>query len=445
MVTSAGIRWVLVTKLPRFARLFVDKISNFLSRHRFGTNWITRRLMHSQENALLRFAGHVLESRRLGGQSPSSELLQVLTSWHAGTIPHESAVEAGVGIADRIDVSRTSRTQLEVWERLCQNFGLHQVSGAFAQKSRERISLEAHYLRTPSAFEREFVASLHWSDMASARRSLMELQGALLNTSQATRVRRYETYFQMWQSLSPDPANSDIISPFSEAVRSSKILIYGPGETSAESLGTRDFDLVVRTCGLGKYVFDSPDDLVGNKTDIAYVNPEVFDIGSPAAQAEAVRALSHYTFAVTKRTAVAMLPNNRVATNLGPLFLRGHPHKGAQIILDLLFHQPRELYVIGMNFFLAKNAYRQDSLGVNALTVGSDSQSRSHDPSGSEGGPFDLNWQYASHNLRENFGLVRNLYGAGLVTGDTAFSRVMELTVDEYLAELDSIAGRSRM
>jgi hypothetical protein len=77
--------------------------------------------------------------------------------------------------------------------------------------------------------------------------------------------------------------------------------------------------------------------------------------------------------------------------------------------------------------------------------VGSDSQSRSHDPSGSEGGPFDLNWQYASHNLRENFGLVRNLYGAGLVTGDTAFSRVMELTVDEYLAELDSIAGRSRM
>lgn len=76
--------------------------------------------MHSQENALPRFAGHVLESRRLGGQSPSSELLQVLTSWHAGTIPHESAVEAGVGIADSIDVSRTSRTQLELWERLCQ-------------------------------------------------------------------------------------------------------------------------------------------------------------------------------------------------------------------------------------------------------------------------------------------------------------------------------------
>jgi hypothetical protein len=249
----------------------------------------------------------------------------------------------------------------------------------------------------------------------------------------------------MWQSSSPNPANSDVTSPFSEALRSSKILIYGPGETSPESLGTRDFDLVVRTCGLGKYVFDSPDDLVGNKTDIAYVNPEVFDIGSPALQAEAVRALSQYTFVVTKRTAVAMLPNNRVATNLGPLFLRGHPHKGTQIILDLLFHRPDELHVIGMNFFLAKNAYREDSLGVNALTAGRDSQRRTHDPSGSEGGPFDLNWQYASHNLRENFGLVRNLYGAGIVTGDSAFSRVMELTVEEYLAELDSVAGQPRM
>lgn len=445
MVTSAEIRWVLVKKLPRFARLFVDKISNFVTRQWFGTSWITRRLMHSHEDALLRFAGHVLESRRPGGQTPSSELLQVLTSWHAGTIPHESAVEAGVGIANRIDVSRISRTQLGVWERLCQNFGLHQVSGAFARKSRERISLEARSLRTPSAFEREFVASLHWGDMVSAQRSLTELKGTRLNASQVTRVRTYATYFEMWQSSSPHPAKSDVISPFSEAVRSSKILIYGPGETSPESLRTRDFDLIVRTCGLGKYVFDSPDDLVGNKTDIAYVNPEVFDIGSPALQAEAVRALSRYRFAVTKRTAVAMLPNNRVATNLGPLFLRGHPHKGTQIILDLLFHRPRELYVIGMNFFLAKNAYRQDSLGVNALTVENDSQRRTHDPSGSEGGPFDLNWQYASHNLRENFGLVRNLYGAGLVTGDTAFSRVMELTVEEYLAELDSVAGRPRI
>ena len=401
--------------------------------------------MHSQEDALLRFAADALVGRRYGGESLSSELLQVLTSWHAGTISHESASEAGLAIADEVDVSRTSRSQLEVWERLCQNFGQHQASGAFAHKSWERISLEARYLRTAAAFEREFVASLHWSDLSGAERSLRELQGARLNPSQAIRVQRYEEYFQLWQSSSPKPANSGVNSPFSDVVGSSKILIYGPGGTSPESLGTRDFDLVVRTCGLGKYVFDSPDDLLGNKTDIVYVNPEVFQIGSSAMQDEALQALSRYTFAVTKRTGIAMLPNNRVATNLGPLFLRGHPHKGTQIILDLLFHQPRELHVIGMNFFLAKNAYRKDSLGVNALTVGSDSQHPYHDLSGSEGGPFDLNWQYASHNLRENFGLVRNLYGAGLVTGDAVFSRVMELTVEEYLAELDSIVGRPRM
>lgn len=444
-MTSADFRWVFVKKLPRFASLFVDKIWNFITRQWFGTNWITRRLMHGQDDALVRFASEILEGWPAGDRASSSELLQILTSWHAGTISHESAVEEGRRIADKVAVSRTSRMQLEVWERLCQNFGLHQVAGAFARKLRERISLEAWSLRTPSAFEREFVASLHWGDMVSAQRSLTELQGTRLNASQVTRVRRYATYFEMWQSSSPHPDNSDDISSFSEAVRSSKILIYGPGETSPESLRNRDFDLVVRTCGLGKYVFDSPDDLVGNKTDIAYVNPEVFDVGSPALQAEAVRALSRYRFAVTKRTAVAMLPNNRVSTNLGPLFLRGHPHKGTQIILDLLFHRPRELYVIGMNFFLAKNAYRQDSLGVNALTVENDPQRRTHDRSGSEGGLFDLNWQYASHNLRENFGLVRNLYGAGLVTGDAAFSRVMELTVEEYLAELDSVVGRLRI
>ena len=444
-MASVHDRWVLVAKLPRLARFLVDKFLSFVTRQRYGTIWITRRLMHSQEDALLRFAADAVVGRRYGGESLSSELLQVLTSWHAGTISHESASEAGLAIADEVDVSRTSRIQLEVWERLCQNFGQHQASGAFAHKSWERISLEARYLRTAAAFEREFVASLHWSDLSGAERSLRELQGARLNPSQAIRVQRYEEYFQLWQSSSPNPANSGVNSPFSDVVGSSKILIYGPGGTSPESLGTRDFDLVVRTCGLGKYVFDSPDDLLGNKTDIVYVNPEVFQIGSSAMQDEALQALSRYTFAVTKRTGIAMLPNNRVATNLGPLFLRGHPHKGTQIILDLLFHQPRELHVIGMNFFLAKNAYRKDSLGVNALTVGSDSQLPTHDLSGSEGGPFDLNWQYASHNLRENFGLVRNLYGAGLVTGDAVFSRVMDLTVEEYLAELDSIAGRPRM
>jgi hypothetical protein len=174
------------------------------------------------------------------------------------------------------------------------------------------------------------------------------------------------------------------------------------------------------------------------------VNPEVFEIGGPELRAKALDQLSQYAFVVTKRTAVDDLENNRVSTNLGPLFLRGHPHKGTQMILDLLVHQPQELWVIGMSFFLARNAYRPDSLGVNALTLGGESGEQTHDPSGSEGGPFDLNWQYASHNLRENFGLIRNLYGSGVVNGDSFFSRVMSLSIEGYLRELDAIAGEPR-
>jgi hypothetical protein len=233
-------------------------------------------------------------------------------------------------------------------------------------------------------------------------------------------------------------------SHFFSAISGKNLLIYGPGEVDGELFDAERFEIVARTCGLGKYVFDSPADLVSNKTDVVYVNPEVFDLGDAYLRAEAVQSLTQYAFVVTKRKGVEELPNNRVAVNVGALFLRGHPHKGTQMILDLLDHNPRELHVIGMSFFLARRAYRDDALGLNALALQQGGEQK-HDPSGSEGGRYDLNWQYASHNLRENFGLVRNLYSAGKITGDAKFSSVMSYSIDEYLAELDAVAGRSRL
>jgi hypothetical protein len=439
-MSSVGAGFSSLGFLSSAAKVSAERLFGLVARSRFQVRWITRRQMHGENTSLLSFARGVLRNHRREG----GPLFELLNSLHSGGIPHSVVSDQVTTVAQGVDVSRSPKIQLETLERMCQNFGLHRAAGAFALKARERIIWEADLFRVPAAIERDLVSSMHWGDLPRAEMQLGSLQSLKLSPSQRARLETYETYMRLWAPSSPPIGDPKVPSRFFDAVREKRILVYGPGETSSTSLESRDFDLVARTCGYGKYVFDSPGDLVTNQTDIAYVNPEVFEIGGPELRAKALDQLSQYAFVVTKRTAVDDLENNRVSTNLGPLFLRGHPHKGTQMILDLLVHQPQELWVIGMSFFLARNAYRPDSLGVNALTLGGESGEQTHDPSGSEGGPFDLNWQYASHNLRENFGLIRNLYGSGVVNGDSFFSRVMSLSIEGYLRELDAIAGEPR-
>lgn len=397
--------------------------------------------MHEDATALPTFANQILRNHGRGGVA----LSELLSLWFEGRVSHTTVSDEMMSFAEGMDVSRAPRSQLETLERLCQNVGLHRASGAFALKVRERIMWEAGHFKVPAAVERDLVSSIHWGDLERAKLKLDVLQSSRLNPRQVGRLETYQSYIKLWASSPRYTGHPGPPSLFYSKVQGKKVLVYGPGETSSTALVPGSFDLVARTCGYGKYVFDSPDDLVNNKTDVVYVNPEVFEIGGPDHRSQALEQLSKYEFVVTKRSEVPGLANNRTSTNISPLFIRGHPHKGTQMILDLLVHQPQDLWVIGMSFFLARNAYRPDSVGINAFTRGGESGRETHNLTGSEGGPFDLNWQYASHNLRENFSLIRNLFRAGAVSGDAFFSRVMLLSIDDYLRELDEVVGEQRV
>jgi hypothetical protein len=436
----------VVPRLPEWARELIQKATNFVARKRFNVPWISRQEMHSESGVVVEFAKRVLGA----GVSNSATkklpiaLLNVVESWNSGAISHQAATEACEDIATGVNVSKTNMAALQNIERLCQNFGLHRGAGFFALKVRERVILEARLFQTPTALEREFVSAVHWGDLTAAETVLQRLRSHRLNSRQRSRFERYEAYFRTWAGMDQLPLSEIAKSQFFSAISGKSLLIYGPGEVDGELFDAERFEIVARTCGPGKCVFDSQDDLVSNKTDVVYVNPEDFDLGEALLRADRVHSLSQYAFVVTKRKGVEGLSNNRVAVNVGALFLRGHPNKGTQMILDLLVHNPRELHVIGMSFFLAHNAYREDARPLNTLVLQSGGEQKS-DLSGSEGGRYDLNWQYASHNLRENFGLVRNLYSAGKITGDAKFSSVMSYSIDEYLAELDAVAGTSRL
>jgi len=433
--------------MPRAVRALLGAWMQLDARRKFHVRWISRLEIHSHESALLEFAAKVLvpQTRGLSRDSLPTELLEVLRAWWSEDIDHRQASQACREIAERVNVSHIDRFQLENWERICQTFGLHVAAGAFAQRAYERVDLEASFLKTAPALERQLVSALHWADLEKASSALSELKSRRLNRSQIARAYLYEAYLGMATGATGPNSIVDVSSRFFSAVHSKRVLVYGPGEVDSVSSTLPPCDLVARTSGLGKYVFDNDGDLVNNQTDIVYTNPEVFEWGTESFQAEAARLLGQFSFVVTKKRGFSEFTNNRVATNLGPLFLRGHPNKGPLMVLDLLFHRPKSVHVIGMSFFLAKKAYRTDSVGIVSLLGWADSAPTKKNLNGSEGAPFTVNCGYASHNSRENFALIKNLYVAGAITGDHAFSRVMKLTVSQYLEELDEVAGKERL
>ena len=107
------------------------------------------------------------------------------------------------------------------------------------------------------------------------------------------------------------------------------------------------------------------------------------------------------------------------------------------ICLDVLRVKETSLKIIGSDFFASPVSYRRDSRRTS-------SPGNLQDPKGSGGNPYDRSTLMASHNVFENRALVKNLYEAGKIEGDTSFNEALEMTHSEYAEILDEIYGKER-
>jgi hypothetical protein len=120
------------------------------------------------------------------------------------------------------------------------------------------------------------------------------------------------------------------------------------------------------------------------------------------------------------------------------LYLSGNPNMVPVMIVDLLLAGLGPIWVTGTTFFLGEAPYRESQRRI------FETSGAATDRYGSTGGQFERCRGISGHDQFVNRAVVRNLYQAGHVTGDSKFIESIEMSSHQYSENLDVIYGLKR-
>lgn len=318
--------------------------------------------------------------------------------------------------------------------------GLHVASFAFERHARDLIVSRERTAKHPADLLRLVQTAIYEGDpdqaVAAAKR-LRERLGP--KKSSLASYRDLWAYLAVWSSKGANDLEVEPAPPWArwqDYVRDQRINIYGPGVVPAGCSSIPLDEKVVRIAGPGAYEWSSSEDLAMGRTDIVYVNPETLaSIGK--SDEDRIGIFGGYDFVRVKRASAEYLPNALPVDTASRLFLRGHANMVPLICLDISRVPGASVRVFGSNFFASPIAYREDS----RRSVG---EGHRQDVQGSTGRRYDRSTLMASHNAFENREIVRNLYRAGKISGDSSFSAALNMTSQHYAETLDGIYGETR-
>tara|TARA_B110000503_G_scaffold141595_1_gene235609 strand:+ start:2424 stop:3728 length:1305 start_codon:yes stop_codon:yes gene_type:complete len=121
--------------------------------------------------------------------------------------------------------------------------------------------------------------------------------------------------------------------------------------------------------------------------------------------------------------------------NLKHLWNYGYPN-GLQRALSLTSSWNFIATIIGGNFYLSRKLYEQE--WKEKEVKGAEAGVRKPDE-------FATCFGYAGHQPDPNFLMSKKLYLAGFIEGDSEVARILSLTLDEYLLELEDSIGVRRL
>ena len=130
----------------------------------------------------------------------------------------------------------------------------------------------------------------------------------------------------------------------------------------------------------------------------------------------------------------------RVAGQSKSLFLRGKANAGTILLLDLLAAEPGSIFTQGFTFFIGDAAYRTDQQRFfPAHNRSLDQNMKKFDDL-----DFEVCRIIAAHNPLQNRRLVKNLWEASKLDGDRFFESSLQLSDEDYQAEMDKKYGAVR-
>jgi len=392
-------------------------------------------------------------SQSLVGKHPSlsfrrwmGKAVDVLSSWHAGELTHsEATLLLGALLSERPPRGLLWDDYLEL-SRQAMRVGLYRASLGFQEAGWTLLdrAMETKNDTVSSIFHlRALIHQGRLEEASNHAQSLVRQRLVPTVRAELDDLRSYLVHCGYGQeSKSLQQGEDSLERKWLARISGSKVLVYGPGATPNLPSPTPPF-LVARVMGPSVYRWDSDDDLVGNRTDIVYTNPENLSQGFASGSEDFRREVSVFPFICVKRGGRFLLPNARSLKGFGSLFQCGHPNMVPLIVLDVLASSGIP-HVIGSDFFTSAVAYRESdrrAVGWGSSAVSEAKQSAQ----GSAGGDFDRSSLMSSHNSIENWALVQNLYQAGRVSGDQSFEDVMEYSLRQLMEIYDQVIGSLRI
>lgn len=371
--------------------------------------------------------------------------VEIMVAWHRGDLEHVDASKEALRLLGKRMPSVVSWQDLSELSRQLMRVGLFYASLESVRASWIRLESDWSSGRQDAFTTLARVRALIYQGKQQAARIAID---SMLDG----RVPAYAktTLFELdWLTqLTPSDASksclggsADCQSDWAELVGNQTVLVYGPGNATQLPRLPNEF-LVARIIGPGVFTWDSPEDLVSNRTDIVYSISANIEKGLRETGENFRQAIFGYKFLCIKRGETDEFPNARTVRGFGGLFMSGHPQMMPLSVLDIHWSGAAPV-VVGGDFFTSEVAYRESDRRI--VGWGNQSQSlRSQSPSGSGGGDFDRCSLMASHNIFENWALIKFLYDLGYVRGDAGFESAMAYNLTDLALRYDEILGSQR-
>jgi len=360
-------------------------------------------------------------------QDTGDELIRVIAGRLNNSVSHEEASDALRAIAAGLSPQAVSSTTFSTLENLSRTIGCFAASLDFTERTHLAIEGEKSQVRL-------VLSAIHRRDLEQA----------------IDHFRHYWTwdddwfdiahYIWIWSGGISGVKASDIEPQWEELLRDKAVIILGPAETSLTKKALRKESLVARVIMQDVLSWDADSDPLGGQCDLAYASRETRNW---LRETSAWDQLEQFQVTSLRVDEGAELGSETAALRRAhdprKLMLGGSsPNMIPLMAWDIMRVPGVSLTMGGTTFFASQEAYTEGNRRFKHTS------GRATDETGSTGELFERCPTFARHNVLENLTLLANWVKEGAISADKPMTRVVALSAEDYMAELDTLYGIER-
>lgn len=371
---------------------------------------------------IFRYRGRLKLPRKAG-----DELIRVIVGRLNDSVSHEEASNALGAVATTLSPREVSSTTFSALENLSRTVGCFSASLHFTKKTHLAIEGEKSQVRL-------VLSAIHRRDLDQA----------------IDHFRHYWTwddnwfdiahYIWIWSGGISGVKAFDIEPQWDELLRDKPVTILGPAETSITKGSLKKNSLVARVIMQDVLSWDSGVDPLGGQCDLAYASRETRNWLRETGAWDELGKFHVTSLRVDEGADLG--PENaalRRAHDPRKLMLGGSsPNMIPLMAWDIMRVPGVSLTMGGTTFFASQEAYTAGNRRFKHTT------GRTTDETGSTGELFERCPTFARHNVLENLTLLANWVREGAISADKPMTRVVGLSAEDYIAELDELYGIER-